>query len=439
VAACRSLESEILVRHTVVLLAVAALLAALLAGCPSPPESVVGEEPVAPVSPTVTPGVASPVPSPGVEPSPRAYSPLPDDLALDRELVAQGLDQIVGLAVAPNDDRIFAVEKVGRIRVIEDGVVDPEPFLDITDEVRAGGLRSEQGMFSVAFHPDFTSNGRLFVYYVTHGDDDTRLEELRVDAETGRVDLATRRTVLDVHQPFRWHQGGAMMFGRDRMLWLSLGDGGVSGDPDLEAQNRANLLGSIVRIDVDGGDPYAIPPDNPFVDDEDAAPEVWAYGLRNPWRFDLDPVDGLAYIADVGQNTYEWVNVVPDDEGGWNFGWPILEGAECFEAHAELCPGEGFTDPVLVYEQDGTACAIIGGIVYDGSAIHGLAGHYLYTDFCGGWLRSFRYHDGEVRDERDWTESLGQFELPTTFGRDPSGEAIVADSEGRIWRIIARR
>jgi glucose/arabinose dehydrogenase len=404
-------------------------LAVLLVACPAEPQD---EREAAPAPVEVTP---TPDPEVIEEPSPRPYEPLPDDLTLDLELVAEGLGQVVDLVAAPGSSRVFAVEKEGTVRIIEDGEVVDDPFLDLRDSVRASDTRGEQGMLSLAFHPAYERNGRFFVYYVTEGDDDTRLDEFRVSEDRMRADGDSQRTVLDVPQPFRWHNGGKIIFDRGGMLMLSLGDGGVSGDPELEAQDPTNLLGAIVRIDVDEGDPYGIPPDNPFADSEDGAPEVWAYGLRNPWRIHLDDVEGMLYIADVGQYIYEWVNVVADDDGGHNFGWPITEGSSCFSGHEELCPGEDLTDPVFEYHRADPSCAIIGGVVYDGPGLPEVAGHYFYSDFCGGWLRSFRHVEGEVRDEREWFDDH-TFSLPVTIGTDPEGEILLSDSEGRIWRVV---
>lgn len=366
----------------------------------------------------------------------------PDDLVLARELVAESPEQVTALATRPGDHRLFAGDKRGRIWIVEDGELRQSSWLNISDRVISTTQREEQGFLTMAFHPDAPDDDRLFVYYVPDdGTDNTRLSSFTLtDGEVDDPD--DEQIILELEQPFRWHNGGQLVFGPDGMLWLSLGDGGVAGDPDLHAQDPHSLLGSIIRIDVDrvhaGNDPpYAIPDDNPYVDGIDGAPEVWAKGLRNPWRMVIDPVDATVYTADVGQSGYEWVNVVGLDQGGVNFGWPIIEASTCFPGHQELCPGEGFTDPVLEYSHDDPEiCAIIGGIVYDGPGIPELRGHYLYGDLCAGWVRSFRYVDGEARHERDWSEGLGRFDVMVTFGIDVDGEPLVSDGLGAIWRIV---
>lgn len=411
---------------------------------PEEPDVVAPEEdgdPQAPSEPPAEPDPEPPEPEPepeperffAEEPGSRPYTELPENLVLTRELVAEMPEQVTALAVRLGDDRLFAGDKQGTVWVVDGGERRSEAFLDISDQVLGSGQTSEQGLLSIAFHPD--DSDRLFVYYVTEGDDDTRLSEFRVAATGDHADIDSERIVLDVEQPFRWHNGGHLVFGPDGMLWLSLGDGGLSGDPSLNAQNPGNLLGSIIRIDVDGDDPYAIPDDNPFADGDGGAPEVWAYGLRNPWRMAFDPVEWRLYITDVGQFLYEWVNVIGHDEAGVNFGWPIREGSNCFADHRDRCPGDDLTDPVHEYERQ-DECAIIGAHVYDGALFPDLAGHFFYTDFCAGWLRSFRYHDGEVRDERDWSEQVDRFDRPVAVGADADGELLVSDGEGSIWRIV---
>jgi glucose/arabinose dehydrogenase len=386
---------------------------------------------------------AAPSPSPSPSPAPTSWprKPLPDDFELALDKVADGLEQPVFVTAPPGDPRLFVVEKAGRIRIIEDGRVVETPFLDIRKKVRAGGPTSEQGMFALAFHPDYASNGRFFVHYTARPHGDTRVIEYEVsESDPNRADVTTRRTVLKVDQPFRWHNGGMMTFGPDRMLWLGLGDGGVKNDPDDHGQNPRTLLGSILRFDVDKGTgkkAYGIPPDNPFADGEGGAPEVWAYGLRNPWRFDIDPRRQLLFVADVGEYQFEEINVVGLDDPGPNFGWAVREGDACFAGRSTDCPSKGFVDPVLTYEHSGDSCAVVGGHVYRGQAIPELAGRYFYADFCSGVIRSFRYNKrGKAVEKRDWSEQLGQVPLLTSFGMDAEGELYVMSAEGTVHRLV---
>lgn len=400
---------------------------------------------------TATPTPVEPSPTPGATPSPSSASPsptptawpagrLPDDFELALNEVADGFEQPTFVTAPPGDPRLFVVEKVGRIRIVADGDVQPEPFLDVRDKVRAGGPTAEQGMFALAFHPDYASNGRFFIHYTARPHGNTRVDEYRVStSDPDRADERTRRTVLRVDQPFRWHNGGMMTFGPDGMLWLALGDGGVKNDPDDHGQNPRTLLGSILRLDVDGradGKEYGIPPDNPFADGTEGAPEVWAYGLRNPWRFDIDPRRKVVYIADVGEYEFEEINVVGLDEPGRNFGWAVREGDECFADRSSDCPSKGFVDPVVHYSHQDT-CAVVGGVVYRGTALPELAGRYFYTDFCGGGLRSFRYNaKRKAVEKRDWTEQVGRIPLPTSFGLDADGEVYITSAEGAIYRLV---
>lgn len=358
---------------------------------------------------------------------------LPD--ALSTEVVASGLTDPVHLTSPPGDPRLFVVELPGRIRIVEGGQLLEEPFLDISGQVATAG--SEQGLFSVAFHPDFAQNGLFYVDYTEAGSGDTRVERYTVsDADPNRADPASGEVVLSVVQPEQNHNGGHLRFGPDGMLYVSLGDGGGGGDPNDNGQDPSTLLGTILRLDVGPGcaDPYCVPGDNPFVDDPDRADEIWAWGLRNPWRFAFDPADGLLYIADVGQNDWEEVNAVAADEGGVNYGWNVMEGDSCFEP-PEDCDRTGLTEPVLVYANDTSTCSVTGGRVYRGEAIPALQGHYFYADLCAGWVRSFRLADGEVTAEREW--ELGDLGAILSFGEDADGELYVLSGNGDVYRLVA--
>jgi glucose/arabinose dehydrogenase len=340
--------------------------------------------------------------------------------------VAIRLESPVHLAAPAGDPRLFVVEQAGRIRIVEDDTLRTEPFLDISDRVTAGG---EQGLLSVAFHPSYAQNGFFYVNY-TDLSGDTRIERYRVSADPYVADPQSAHLILGFDQPYSNHNGGLTLFGPDGMLWIGTGDGGSGGDPEENAQNRASLLGKMLRIDVDGGDPYAIPPDNPFVGRAGVRPEIWALGLRNPWRYAIDPVDGLLYIGDVGQNRYEEIDVVPVARAGLNFGWDVMEGTQCFEP--ARCDTTGLVQPVVVYGRS-AGCSITGGVVYRGADVPSLVGHYVYADYCSGWIRSFRMSGGAVTDHRQWR--LPEWPQVSSFGVDGRGELYVVAYDGKVYRV----
>lgn len=346
------------------------------------------------------------------------------------ETVVSGLQSPVGLAAPPGDDRLFLVEQAGRIRILRDGALLEGPFLDLTDRVSSGG---ERGLLGLAFHPEYATNGHLFVNY-TDPAGDTRVERYTVDPGPNRADPASARLLLQVDQPFANHNGGLLAFGPDGMLYVALGDGGKGGDPEENGQDPSTLLGSLLRIDVDEGDPYSIPADNPFVGDPGGRDEIWAFGLRNPWRFAFDREAGILYIADVGQNEREEVNAADAEAGGLDYGWNTTEGTACFDPPVG-CDPTGLTLPVLEYEtgQDGT-CAVTGGFVYRGDRIPELRGHYFYSDFCAGFLRSFRLEAGQAVDRREW--QVGDLGRVTAFGEDAARELYLLSRDGRVFRLV---
>lgn len=310
---------------------------------------------------------------------------------------------------------------------------DESDFLDLTPDVGSSGL--EQGLLGMAFHPDYADNGRFFVYY-TDLDGTSRLYEYA--APGGEADPGSARLVLSQPQPASNHNAGMLEFGPDGYLYVSLGDGGGANDEFGHGQRSDTLLGTILRLDVDGADPYAVPPDNPFVAGGGAA-QVWAYGLRNPWRFTIDPVEELLYIADVGQDEWEEVNATSYDAPGLNYGWPITEGPECLDDDDDdECDRDGLVEPVFAYEHD-QGCSITGGFVYRGTAIPELDGHYFYADWCGQWVRSFRLAGGSVTAETDWTAELGDVGQVLSFGRDGFGELYVLNQDGFVLKIVPRR
>lgn len=349
------------------------------------------------------------------------------DSSLVATPVVQGLSSPLYLASPPDDDRLFVVEQRGTVRIVSGGQLLPTPFLDLSGVVSSGG---ERGLLSLAFHPEFATNGRLFVDY-TDASGNTRVVGYRVSAsDPNRADPTSGDTILAVQQPYSNHNGGLVTFGPDGMLYVGLGDGGSGGDPLGNGQDLSTVLGSILRLDVDAGSPYAIPPDNPFVGQAGSRGEIWAYGLRNPWRFAFDPDAGLLYIADVGQSLWEEVDVERADEGGLNYGWNTMEGSHCYDAPS--CDRTGLTLPVLEYGHD-QGCSITGGMVYRGAAMPQLRGTYFYSDYCGGWLRSFRYVGGSVTDARSW--DVGDLGQVLSFGKDSQGELYVLSASGTVYRL----
>ncbi|MGH7581584.1 MAG: PQQ-dependent sugar dehydrogenase, partial [Gemmatimonadales bacterium] len=302
--------------------------------------------------------------------------------------VATGLAFPLYLTAPENDPRLFIVEKGGTIRIVKGGALLPNPFLDISERVSTG---SEQGLLGLAFHPLYAANGRLVVHY-TDVAGDTRVSGFRVTENPDSADELSEAPILGVDQPFPNHNGGQVLFGPDGYLYVMLGDGGSSDDPGGRGQSLADLLGSILRIDPLDGGGYAVPADNPFVGSTAGArPEIWSYGLRNPWRAAFDRATGDLYVADVGQRQWEEVSVAGGAGRGVNFGWNLMEGPDCF-LESE-CDQTGLEPPVIFYDHD-TGCSITGGFVYRGAAIPALQGHYFYSDYCSGFVRSFRLENG---------------------------------------------
>ncbi len=341
-------------------------------------------------------------------------APLPELTGLTYTEIAFGLPFPVLFTFRPSDGQNFILTKNGQVWMLTEN--GPEEFLDISDRVTDEG---ERGLLGMAWHP--TDPDRLFLHY-SDRNGDTVISEF-VDGE--------ERLILEVAQPAANHNGGMIEFGPDGYLYIALGDGGGGGDTFGTGQPVDDLLANILRIDVDSGDPYAIPDGNPYTDGS-GAPEVWASGLRNPWRFSFD--EGLIYIGDVGQGSYEEINVAPADAPGLNYGWSISEGLHCFEP-PEGCDTTGQTPPVLeVPHGDAGTCSIAGGVVYRGEAIPELTGHYFYSDYCGGYLRSFLYSDGAVTEAQDWSEQVGAIGNVISFGRSAAGEVYVMNTE-TVYRI----
>ena len=350
--------------------------------------------------------------------------------------VATGLNFPLYLTTAHGDDnRLFIVEKGGLIRIIKNGTLLETPFLDIHRLVSTGG---EQGLLGLAFDPGYAANGRFYVSY-TDTSGDSKIVRYSVSGNPDIAQTAPDRVLLTIDQPFANHNGGNIVFGPDGYLYIGMGDGGSGNDPHGNGQDKTDLLGSLLRIDVHPQDDYTIPGDNPFISQPSARPELWDIGLRNPWRFSFDRKTGDLYIADVGQNAREEINVAPAAQGrgkGINYGWNIMEGAICTPGVGPNCNKTGLTLPVLDYDHSNNNCSVTGGYVYRGSAIPGIQGTYFYADYCAGWVKSFVYRNGAATDHKEW-KALSPGGNITSFGEDGQGELYILTSQGGVYRIIA--
>lgn len=353
---------------------------------------------------------------------------------IELELVADGFSRPVAVRHAGDGtDRLFVVEQQGRVLVVENGTVVSEPFLDIASQVESGG--NEQGLLGLAFHPDFEANGYFFVNY-THdpagsGPDVTRVSRFTVSAgDPDLADSASEVILLQFDQDFSNHNGGDLQFGPDGYLYIATGDGGSARDPNARAQDLGSLLGKLLRIDVDGGSPYAVPADNPFVGLHTARPEIWAYGLRNPWRFSFDRKTGDLFIGDVGQNEIEEIDFRPAaSTGGENYGWSCMEGDDRVDFNP--CDGSPLTAPILVYNHQ-LGCSVTGGFRYRG-AITAMNGLYVFGDFCSGRIWFATESGGEWRAEERAETGISI----SSFGEDENGELYVTDlSRGELYRFI---
>jgi len=373
------------------------------------------------------------------ESSQKVFETLPDVQISVDEIVASGFDQPLQVTHAGDGSgRLFVVERTGKIRIIKNGAVLANPFLDLSSQVATSS--NEQGLLGLAFHPEYGTNGYFYVDYTRVSDDATVIARYTVsgsDADIG--DLSSEHIIMTVDQPYLWHNGGQVMFGpHDGYLYISLGDGGSQGDPHNHAQNINTLLGSILRIDVDvdgGGSAYRIPADNPFVD-QDGLDEIWAYGLRNPWRFSFDRENGDLYVGDVGYRDWEEIDYQSSGTpGGINFGWRCKEGDHHYNFSGD-CPNRVLTDPVAEYYHFASGAAVTGGFVYRGTEFPGLTGRYFYGDHIQGKIWSL-YKRSSPPDS--W--SVPELELDTdllisSFGEDEGGELYITDySNGTIRRL----
>ena len=403
------------------------VLALVLFACALAPNLPAPIEPTVVVPPTDLPSPTD-LPTPTVAPLP-SETPVPPVLSLPDPTTAAWVPVVEGLSLPVDlthagDERLFVVEKRGLIRIVRDGQLASEPFLDISGRVGSGG--SEQGLLGLAFHPRFAATGTFFVNYT---DTAGTTVIARFSAAGDRADPASEVVLLRIEQPFANHNGGAMAFGPDGYLYIGMGDGGSAGDPNGNAQSLNSLLGKILRLDVDGGEPYAVPADNPYAGSGEVYPEIWASGLRNPWRIAFDRLTGDLYLGDVGQNQWEEVDWVPAGApGGLNFGWNLREGLHAYNGD----PSPAFTDPVAEYAHD-QGCAVTGGRVVRDAALPTWQGLYLYGDYCsghvwgllrtpdGGWLNGLLFESGH---------SI------SAFGEDAGGGVYLVDYAGAVYRLM---
>ena len=371
----------------------------------------------------------TPTPPPPTPTEPPSTAPIPFDTSRYQWVqVAGGFRQpVLATSAGDGSGRLFIVEQPGLISVLEGGAVLAPPFLDLRGQVSGS---SEQGLLGLAFHPNYPETPYFYVNYTDlNGDTQVVRYQVSDDANVAAADSAT--AMLSVGQPFGNHNGGNLVFGPDGYLYIGLGDGGSRGDPQGNAQNLNVLLGKMLRIDVDGAEPYGIPPDNPFAGGG-GRPEIWAYGLRNPWRYTFDRATGDLYIADVGQNEYEEVNFQPaGGPGGENYEWVLMEGLHSFQG-GQAPPGG--TPPVAEYSH-GDGCSITGGYVYRGSALPEVSGIYFYGDYCSGKLWTL------ARDAGGAWQAAEAFQTSfsiSSFGEDEAGELYVLDHGGGMYRLEAR-
>jgi glucose/arabinose dehydrogenase len=379
-------------------------------------------------TPEARPASPDPERSQEKEATPRPSSFEPLSIKMDLEPVAEGFEAPLGVTNAGDGSgRLFVVEQTGAIRIIDGGTVLEEPFLDVGEAIVAGG---EQGLLGLAFHPDYKRNGRFFINY-TDVNGDTVVAEVRTSDDPNRADEGSVQPLLQIGQPFANHNGGQLEFGSDGYLYIATGDGGSGGDPQGNGQNTGALLGKLLRIDVDSGDPYRIPDDNPFANG-DGAPEVWAYGLRNPWRFSFDAKTDDLWIADVGQGDFEEINRTPTDRSGLNYGWNIMEGDRCFEGSG--CDRSDKVLPISGYTHE-LGCSVTGGYVYRGAESPALTGGYIFGDYCSGTIWGIDARASNFTMPQELLESGLSI---SSFGLDEEGELYLTDlSEGGLYKVVA--
>jgi glucose/arabinose dehydrogenase len=409
----------------------AMLLTTVAAGC--------GNTSVSPIP--ASPGPASAPPTsatPVLSPSPASPSTPGAPPALSIEPVVDGLDSPVDIAWRPNDpSSLFVVEQDGRIRIVRDGDLIERPFLDITDLVDAGG---EQGLLGLAFLPS-SEDGRLFVYYTARDGQQTVASYDTVGTDADRADPGTAKIWLTMPDQYSNHNGGSLVFGPDGFLYIGTGDGGGGGDPLESGRHLDTLLAKVLRIDVSvdqgasGDSRYRIPPDNPFVGTPEARPEIWLTGLRNPWRIRFDRANGDLWIGDVGQSSWEEIDVVRAGSSGLDFGWNTMEGAHCFRDSGDQCSRSGLTLPVAEYGRD-LGCSVTGGAVYRGAASPALQGWYVLSDYCSGTFWAIDAASAASDETREPTEVAATDFSISSIAEDSAGELFATDlSTGSLLRV----
>ena len=379
---------------------------------------------------------------------------------LSSVLIADGYKKPVFITSYPNNAKLlYIVEQAGLVKIINDGKKLSRPFFDINKRVvnpnRPG---DERGLLGFAFHPNHTNNGKFYINYMDN-DGNTIVSEFSTNSEL-RANHKSERIILKLKQPYGNHNGGDIQFGPDGYLYISIGDGGKAGDPLNAGQDLSSLFGKIIRIDIEQK-PYGIPKSNPFFGQKDKREEIWAWGLRNVWRFSFDKQTGDKYLADVGQNKWEEVNFEPaSSKGGLNYGWRIMEANHCYDPK-ENCPTEGLIKPIIEYpndanhpafafriieelsfsETDVEGCSVTGGYVYRGKKIKSMQGQYIFGDYCSGNIWTLKVVNGKAINFKNRTEeiNIGGGEFTTyisSFGQDSDGEIYIIDYNGGIYKLI---
>jgi glucose/arabinose dehydrogenase len=391
-----------------------------------------------------TPPVIDAPPS-GVDAPPAPYCSPQSGTALKLTPIVSGLNQPVGATAPSGDPRIFVIERAGYVRVVRDGVLVPTPYFDLTDKVLSTG--DEQGLLGLAFHPQFAQNGKLYVSYSRDSDEHRVISELTAASPADdTVPITSERVLIaDPHVARDNHNGGALAFGPDGLLYITLGDGGGANDSENGGQNTQTLRAKILRIDVDSGDPYGIPPGNPWAA-AGGVPEMWAWGLRNPWQIAIDS-NGNIFIGDVGQAEYEEINIIPPGTGGLNFGWPVFEGTTCFTADENMgqgCDNPGaYTMPAWILDRRGTSGSITGGRLYEGTCMPDVRGTYIFGDYNSGRVWSSPFSGGALTDVQERTSQIDPSRLLegdlSAFGTDGYAELyVMALVAGRLYRVDLR-